>query len=239
MSNNALETTASEFHARGSSILLGDLNSELSTNGFNGLQSRIEKLAAMKDLPLQAASPSDPGCVELLSNMAVQINTAIEQNSLSTFNVGIDCFTKVLNFICQGIPDLFLLQQAKASDIAPIRAMYLQVFLRVPVSLWPDYLYIFGRAYSSVSSLWTTWLREEAGINPEKEQIHQIFGQYLTAGKICNVLAHRELLHERDMFLIQAMAEDILRQFTMTICEIVITALAPKASAGYTIYKEG
>jgi hypothetical protein len=228
--SKVLDITASEFPA-GSSILAG-LISELSSNGFSGLQSRIQQLAAMNDNPLAAAHPSDPSCVELLAHMASQINTAIEENSLSIFNDGMDCFTKVLNFICQGAPDLFLVQRAKASDIAPIRAMYLQVFFGIPVSLWPNYLYIFIRAYSS--SLWVTWLREETAIHPERQQIHQIFKQYLSAGKVCNVLVHsdNDLLHERSKFLI------CVAQIYEFIKKLFNNALAPKASTGYVVYLE-
>jgi hypothetical protein len=233
--------------------ILDNLISELSSNGFDGLQRRIQQLAAMEDKPLEAVRPSDPSCVQLLSDMAVQINTAIEQNSPSIFEVGLYCFIKVLNFICQGIPDLFLVEQAEASDIAPIRAMYLQVFLSIPVSLWPNYLYIFGLAYPSVLSLWITWLREETRINREREKIHQTFELYLSSEWQGNGLAY-----ERNQFLVFAMAQDLLSQLGLELHEINKMApdvlgqriyelvkfvknlfnKAPKASPDHTIYLE-
>jgi hypothetical protein len=195
---------------RGSAIL-ADINSALSSSGFDGLRALIEQLAGMKDLPRRAAfsHPLDPGYINLLSYMAIQIDTAIEQGELSILDAGIDCFSKLLDFICQGKPGLWIDGRARLSDVAPTRTMYIQVLRGSPISFWPNYLYIFNLAYPSASPLWIFWLEEEVRTNPGKQWLGEIFLRHLSRGNECRIHSW----HVRNEFLTRT-----LRQLVYSCC---------------------
>jgi hypothetical protein len=95
---------------------------------------------------------------------------------------------------------------ASSSEVAPIRSMYVQ---GSPISLWPNYLYIFNLAYSSALPFWIAWLQEEARLNPQWEQIQEIFLRYQKPGneQANDGNKRHGLWHKRNEFLTRTLGQ--------------------------------
>jgi hypothetical protein len=115
------------------SDIWSDLKLEISKNGFGGLRNRLVAMGSYS-LRLAYSFLSDNGCVEFLSKMAFDIFQAIEDNDKNTLKLGIDCFKKMLNFICQSKPDLCFDGRGNPKNFSLIRFIYFQVFRNNHVS---------------------------------------------------------------------------------------------------------
>jgi hypothetical protein len=157
----------------------------------------------MKDLPSNA-----PEAFCLLSWIAKKIDTEIEENR--PFQEEIDYFSKMFNFLCEGKLNLWLNAKASPRDVASIRSVYLRVLWEAPISLWPNYLYIFGLTYPSALPLWVPWLREEARTNPNGKEIRDFFRNHPSRWDTVDSIKVEEvdtLVYKRNEFLALKLAE--------------------------------
>jgi hypothetical protein len=153
---------------------------------------------------------SDNGCVELLSKMAFDIFQAIEDNDKNTLELGMDCFRKVLNFICQGKPDLCFDERGSPKNFSLTHSIYLQVLRNSHVSRWPTHLFIFGFAYQSMLPLWADWLWEESKTSSTWGAMIQ--ATFLKNLKYDEWQSFVDLPLMRAEFLNRTLAESFLRQ---------------------------
>lgn len=141
--------------------------------------------------------------LNLLFRIANKIDRAIENDTRSAFQTGIDCFSEMFGFLCEYKLDLWSSGKASPMDLASIRSVYLLVLRENPISRWPDYLYIFHLAYPAALSLWISWLQEEIRTNPDREQILFIFLQNQIPGKD----QANTLLQKRNEFLARTLEQ--------------------------------